>query len=448
MSYSNGYCKTYKAQFDKAEFEELLRDYGNGPSTPKEWAIVKMTEAQHTVDINNKVESLKAEVTRLKNLYSELRGIADEKRLTDEKIADLEEQLREAKRHIEHNGKLIQWRSRKRRRVSNPMSIYSECFNVQNDQVEPDLFDFDMEQIISENNTPLASISRLIRESIDRYPMDMSFTRILEQNYPRMLKSMTDTLTCFAFTQRGVILGIKNSRYAPDLANFQLDLCCLFCKEKQYHIRVKNKEFYFKYASPDDERHECQVSLIKQYLQERNPSAKGENKVTLLKGVESLGSDISAIIAYLLFVGKDFALRRLYGALLTLLILIDERKKVNAELNSFCEKDLKIDCMAVFEEWLDTQIYTVDYLRRTTHSGALDLVAWKNGSPLRRNGNCVVLRRYLALFKKFYRIGKHHTYLLSHLLCCNYFKYSFTSYLIYDTNCYINTCTRDTGTIT
>lgn len=360
------YSTNYTAQFNPAEWDELRKAYGNGPSTTKERAIEQMTKALKNLEIHEKIESLKAathdkiesleaEVIRLNGICSQLHGIADEKRLGDEKIADLEEQLKDAKKCIKHQDKQHQLKGPKRRRESNLTTIPSECFTVENDPVEPDLFDFDIEQIIVENSTPLASVSSLIRMTIDRCPKDMSFVCILEQNYPRMLKSMTDLLICFAFTQRGVILRIKNSRYLPFLVNFQLDFCCLFCQEKQYHIRMRNKDFYFKYASPDNERHECRVSLIKQYLQRRNPSAKGENKVSLIKGVGSLGSDISAIIAYLLFVGKDFTLRRLYGALLSVLILVNERKKAHANRNGFCENDLKIDCMAIFEEWLDTR---------------------------------------------------------------------------------------------
>ncbi|GMM55659.1 hypothetical protein DAKH74_022750 [Maudiozyma humilis] len=361
MSGSN---KTVKRESSDGELTETLKAYGEGPSTVREDAIDNITgvitrnrlgniikaknatiqERDATIELLRKeiathkaeIESIQQNLTNADEYRTEVDGLKEELKKTRKRANSLQK----------HRFSKVQDHQIVQEFKAPPLPTV----DVDPVPVKTEEVDLDLKDIMAKGCTPFERIGAFLQEFMRKFGAGMSLPSLLELKYPRALNVMLDFLLCFSFTKRDVILSVKSSQYEEYLNNFHFELCCMFCQEKQYHIGRKKKSgnFYFKFAA-DDERHICSLSNLKQALLAQS-RAQEETLSTFPKNMEILGDDVDGIRTAALLMGVAAKIDTLFGAMLSVLIRIDRSSDIPGERRIASDLDLKMDCIAAFNE--------------------------------------------------------------------------------------------------
>lgn len=371
----NGYNGTYKRQFKDGELEEAMRVYGNGPSSERDKAFMKVANAMARVEHGETVEKLRAAlatkdaainerntvITALNKQLEEkeseiasLRQVAkviNDLRLEKEAVS---KELRKTKRSLSTTFRVQLPQKRKRQRRPTVKSLHLYCDWMDDTAATTDDNELDLGEVMTEGNSSFEQLNAGLQNLIDKGPSDISFVSLLSLKYPRAIDVIVDFLLCFAFVRRKVILNVKNSRYDDHLINFQLDLCCFFCHEIQYKIRLEGKNFYFKFAMDDDDIHVCQLQDLKNCLI-RQSLAQKDSTEQFARTIAVFGDDVEGIAASALFMGRNVKVGGLFEAIISMLSRINSKANDTEGKKTITSLALRKDCISAFNEGIKMQ---------------------------------------------------------------------------------------------
>ena len=365
----SGYNETLKRESSDEELTDALKAYGEGPSTVKEEAIATFSKAMIRAEFCEIIEAKDATIqakeatiqereatiellrkenakhkAEIESMQQNLTNANEYRTEKDGRMEELKRTQKGANRLQKHRFSQVQDHQIVQEFKAPPLpTVDVDPVPVKTKEVKLDLKD-----IMAKRYTPFERIVAYLQEFMRKYGAGMSLPSLLELKYPRVLNVMLDFLLCFAFTKRDVILSVKSSQYEKYLNNFHLDLCCMFCQEKQYHIERKNGNFYFKFAA-DDDRHICSISNLKQALLAQS-QAKEDIISMFPKNMEVLGDDIDGIRTTALFMSVTVRVEKLFCAMLSMLIIIDKSSDTPRERRTASDHDLKMDCISAFNE--------------------------------------------------------------------------------------------------
>ncbi|GMM57131.1 hypothetical protein DAKH74_037470 [Maudiozyma humilis] len=378
----NGYNGTYKRQFKDGELEEAMRVYGNGPSSERDKAFMKVAKAMARVELGESIEKQTAALAEKDAAINERITVINERdaviaalnKQLEEKEAEIaslrqiakrtnvlrlekdvvSEDLRMTQRSLSTTFRVQLPKKQKRqpRQTVKSLHLYYDWMDDMTTLTDDD--GFDMRGVITEGNSSFEQINAVLQNLIDKGPSDMSFVSLLSLRYPRAIDVIVDFLLCFAFIRRKVILSIKSSKYEKHLSNFHFNLCCLFCHEIQYKIRLEGKNFYFKFAVDDDDTHVCQLQDLKNCLISRSPAQKDSTE-QFARTIEVFGDDVEGIAASALFMGRTARVGGLFEAILSMLTRINSKANDTEGKKTITSLDLRRDCVSAFNEGIKMQ---------------------------------------------------------------------------------------------